>query len=90
MAASASIAPATNVGFRPTFNGTHLSIESHLFDFSEAVTEGRLEVRFWERLRDERKFSGPQELREQIAADIQHARELFRRLDQSAATPQRA
>ena len=31
---------ATNVGFRPTFNGTHLSIESHLFDFSRDVTEG--------------------------------------------------
>jgi riboflavin kinase/FMN adenylyltransferase len=81
---------ATNVGFRPTFNGTHLSIETHLFDFSDTVTEGRLEVRFRERLRDERKFNGPQELREQIVTDIQQARELFRRLDQSAATPQRA
>lgn len=81
---------ATNVGFRPTFKGTHLSIETHLFDFSDTVTDGRLEVRFRERLRDERKFNGPQELREQIAADIEHARELFRRLDQSAATPQRA
>ncbi len=52
----------TNVGFRPTFNGTHLSIESHLFDFSDTLTEGRLEVRFWERLRDEQKFSGAEEL----------------------------
>jgi riboflavin kinase/FMN adenylyltransferase len=81
---------ATNVGFRPTFNGTHLSIETHLFDFSETVTEGRIEVRFWERLRDERKFNGPAELRDQIAADIGQARELFRRLDQSAIAPQRA
>ena len=81
---------ATNVGFRPTFNGTHLSIETHLFDFSDTLAEGRLEVRFWERLRDERKFNGPVELREQIATDIERARELFRRLDQSAATPQRA
>jgi riboflavin kinase/FMN adenylyltransferase len=81
---------ATNVGFRPTFNGSHLSIETHLFNFTEAVTEGRLEVRFWERLRDERKFNGPAELREQIAADIEHARELFLRLDRFAVTPQRA
>jgi riboflavin kinase/FMN adenylyltransferase len=81
---------ATNVGFRPTFNGTHLSIETHLFDFSETITKGRLEVRFWERLRDERKFRGPVELREQIASDIQQARELFRRLDEARATPQSA
>jgi len=81
---------ATNVGFRPTFDGTHLSIESHLFDFSERVTGGRLEVRFRERLRDERKFSGPDELRRQIAADLGQAREFFRRLDRSPAAPEPA
>ena len=74
---------ATNVGFRPTFNGTHLSVESHLFGFVEWLTEGRLEVRFWERLRDEQKFSGPEELRGQIALDLERARDFFRRLDQS-------
>jgi riboflavin kinase / FMN adenylyltransferase len=81
---------ATNIGFRPTFNGTHLSVESHLFDFAERLTEGRLEVRFWERLREEQKFSGPQELRSQIAIDLERARDFFRRLDQSQTTPQRA
>ncbi len=81
---------ATNVGFRPTFNGTHLSVESHLFGFVEWLTEGRLEVRFCERLRDEQKFSGPEELRGQIALDLERARDFFRRLDQSQATPQSA
>ncbi len=81
---------ATNVGFRPTFNGTHLSVESHLFGFVEWLTEGRLEVRFWERLRDERKFSGPEELRSQIAVDLERARDFFRHLDQSQTTPQPA
>jgi len=81
---------ATNVGFRPTFNGTHLSIESHLFDFAERLTKGRLEVRFWERLRDEKKFSGPEELRQQIAADIECARRFFERLDRSSLAPQPA
>lgn len=80
---------ATNVGFRPTFNGTHLSVESHLFDFAERRTSGRLEVRFRQRLRDEKKFSGPDELRGQIAADLEQAREFFRRLDQSETKPQR-
>ena len=30
---------ATNVGMRPTFDGTRITIESHLFDFSEYLTE---------------------------------------------------
>lgn len=68
---------ATNVGFRPTFNGSHLTVESHLFDFSERVTEGPLQVRFWRRLREERKFSGPEELRRQIAVDLEQANRLF-------------
>jgi riboflavin kinase/FMN adenylyltransferase len=76
---------ATNVGFRPTFDGTLLGVESHLFDFSREVTGGRLEVRFWERLRDEQKFGGPAELRAQIAADLHQVRDYFRRTDLAAA-----
>jgi riboflavin kinase / FMN adenylyltransferase len=68
---------ATNVGNRPTFDGTNITIESHLFDFSETVTTGGLEVRFWQRLRDERKFSGPAELREQVLKDIEQAKNYF-------------
>ena len=79
---------ATNIGFRPTFNGTGRTIESHLFDFSQQVPQGPLEVRLWERLRDERKFSGPQELLRQIAIDLDEARAFFQRLD-AASTPQR-
>ena len=70
---------ATNVGFRPTFDGTLLGIESHLFDFSREVTKGRMEVRFCERLRDEKKFSGAAELRTQIAADLRDVLEYFGR-----------
>lgn len=79
---------ATNVGFRPTFNGTSLSVESHLFGFNEQRTAGRLEVRFRERLRDERKFSGPEELRQQISADLGQAREFFCHLDEATRTRQ--
>jgi riboflavin kinase / FMN adenylyltransferase len=68
---------ATNIGVRPTFDGANTTIESHLFDFSENVTSGSLEVRFWKRLRDERKFSGPAELREQVLRDIEAAKQYF-------------
>ncbi len=69
---------ATNVGMRPTFNGARVTIESHLFDFEENRSSGPLEIRFWSRLRDERKFSGPDELREQVLKDIDSAKKYFR------------
>jgi riboflavin kinase/FMN adenylyltransferase len=67
----------TNVGVRPTFDGTRLAIESHLFDFAEALTAGPMKVRFLQRLRDEQKFSGPEALREQVLKDIARAKEIF-------------
>src|SRR5205807_4265922 len=73
-----------------TFDGTLLGVESHLFDFSRELTKGRLEVRFWERLRDEQKFSGPAELRSQIAADLHQVRDYFRRRDLAATQPVRS
>src|SRR5580692_5434953 len=67
----------TNVGTRPTFNGSGVTVESHLFGFSEEVTAGRMEVFFHTRIRDERKFSGPDALRAQIARDIETAKKFF-------------
>jgi riboflavin kinase / FMN adenylyltransferase len=68
---------ATNVGMRPTFDGARITIESYLFDFDEMLTSGKFEVRFWRRLRDEQKFSGPAELKEQVLKDIERAKEFF-------------
>jgi riboflavin kinase / FMN adenylyltransferase len=67
----------TNVGVRPTFDGQQLAIESHLFDFSETLTSGAMTVTFLTRLRDERKFSGPEALRAQILKDVEQAKRLF-------------
>lgn len=68
---------ATNVGVRPTFDGAHTSIESHLLDFNEDRKSGPMEVRFCSRLRDERKFASPDALREQVLKDIERARDYF-------------
>jgi riboflavin kinase/FMN adenylyltransferase len=70
----------TNVGMRPTFNGASLSVETHLLDFSGEVTAKRMELHFWKRLREEKKFAGPEELRAQIARDITSTRRFFTRL----------
>ena len=67
----------TNVGTRPTFDGRGVTVESHLFGFDEQIIDGAMEVQFHARIRDERKFSGVEELRAQIARDIVTAREYF-------------
>jgi len=68
---------ATNVGTRPTFEGKKITIETHLLDFNENLTDGPMEIRFLTRLRGEQKFPGPEALREQILKDIQNARKFF-------------
>jgi riboflavin kinase/FMN adenylyltransferase len=73
----------TNVGMRPTFNGSHITIESHLLDFNENRTSGGMEVRFLRRLREEKKFSAPEELRAQVTKDIQDARSFFLQLEKA-------
>ncbi len=67
----------TNVGTRPTFDGRGVTVESHLFAFSEHVTSGRMEVRFLQWIREERKFSGAEALAEQIGRDVREAEKFF-------------
>ena len=73
----------TNIGMRPTFNGSSLSVETHLLDVQLETAPKRMEVRFWKRLREEKKFSGTEELRAQIARDIASANKFFSRLRRS-------
>lgn len=67
----------SNIGVRPTFNGHALTIETHLLDFSGEISAQHLELRFWKRLRPEKRFSGPEELRAQVAKDIASANRFF-------------
>jgi riboflavin kinase / FMN adenylyltransferase len=77
---SSSHRSVTNVGLRPTFNGSGLSVETHLLDYLGNFAPKRIEVRFWKRLREEKKFNGPEELKTQIAKDIAAANRFFTRL----------
>jgi riboflavin kinase/FMN adenylyltransferase len=78
---------ATNVGIRPTFDGSRLTVESHLLDFSRDVTEGSLEVRFCTRLRSEKKFASPAELRGQVLHDVARTSEFFDRIKRAHQSP---
>jgi riboflavin kinase/FMN adenylyltransferase len=68
-------AAVVNIGMRPTFGETALVIEAHLLDFAGALYGCLLRLEFVSRLRDERRFAGPEALREQISRDIAAARE---------------
>jgi riboflavin kinase/FMN adenylyltransferase len=70
----------TNIGVRPTFNGSALSIETHVLEPLPEGSPARIDVHFWKRLREEKKFSGHEELRAQIARDIAAANRFFTRL----------
>lgn len=72
-----SFPSVTNIGTRPTLDGTKLTVETHLLDFNRSVTSGPLEVRFLSRLRDEQKFPSLDALRQQILGDIAQARDYF-------------
>lgn len=61
---------ATNIGLRPSFAGTGLTIEAHLLDFDRDIYGKSLELTFEKRLRTEQKFSSLDELVEQIREDI--------------------
>ncbi len=68
---------AANLGYNPTFGDTELSLEVHIFDFNQDIYGVPITVRFLDRLRDEKRFSGPQELIEQINRDVAKAREFI-------------
>lgn len=67
----------TNIGTRPTFGGQDRTVEAHLLDAEVDLYGCHLSLSFLHRLRDERRFAGPDELLTQIHADVGEARQLL-------------
>jgi len=63
-----------NVGVRPTFGETIVTVEAHLLDFTADLYGRRVALHFQHRLRDEMRFASVEALRAQIARDIETAR----------------
>ena len=70
----------TNVGFRPTFNGHRLTIETFLLTALTGEPPTQISVEFLRFVRDERKFPDPAALKSQILRDVSRAQKYFRRL----------
>jgi riboflavin kinase / FMN adenylyltransferase len=68
----------TNIGKRPTLGAEAESkVETHLIDFDDDLYGRTIRVRVLHRLRGEKKFSGIDELRAQIARDRNRAVRFF-------------
>ena len=67
----------TNIGFNPTFGGKKFLVETHILDFKGDLYDREVIIHFHKRVRDEMKFSGIDELKARIAADVAAARLYF-------------
>ncbi len=63
-----------NLGARPTFGETDVTLEAHLFDAEGDWYGAHVRIEFVSRLRDTQKFDGIDALKSQLARDEQNAR----------------
>ncbi len=73
----APINGVANVGKKPTLNERKERLEVHLLNFDGDVYGKHLTIEPVAKIRDEQKFSGKDELIEQIHRDIERAKQLF-------------
>ncbi len=64
-----------NIGIRPTVGGTSPVLEVNIFDFKKEIYGKRLKVEFVKKIRDEKKFDSLDDLKKQIAKDVNTAKE---------------
>ncbi len=69
---------ATNVGVRPTVDGQSMRIEAHLLDFSGDLYGQHLTLEFVDHIRGEKRFSGLEELKNQIKLDVTDIRAVLK------------
>jgi riboflavin kinase / FMN adenylyltransferase len=59
----------SNIGTRPTIDANRLTIEVNIFDFDEEIYTETITLYFVHRTRDEKKFGGLEQLKEQLFND---------------------
>ena len=67
-----------NIGTKPTIGCENLSLEVYMLDFVGDLYGKALQVTFLDFLREEKKFASLDELKNQIAIDVQEVRECLR------------
>lgn len=72
------VAAAISIGVNPTVGPVPRTVEAFLLEGSGEYYGRQMRLQFVGRLRDQRKFETVEALREQIAKDVQHVRQLIR------------
>ncbi len=67
-----------NIGYSPTFEDHLFTVEVHILDFDGALYRKKIRVNFVKRIRNEKRFSGIDELSKQITKDIATARDALK------------
>jgi riboflavin kinase/FMN adenylyltransferase len=71
---SQSYPSVTNIGRRPTFDSNERLVEAYLLDYDGDLYGRELKIDILERLRGEKKFNTPEELKKQMAQDVERGR----------------
>lgn len=66
-----------NIGYRPTFGGTSLSVEAHIFNWSDDLYGQPLYVSFVQRIRSEQKFESMEALEARLHEDKRMVEQIF-------------
>ncbi len=67
-----------NIGMRPTFTElTELFIEIHLFNFNRDIYKRRVQIKFYDHIRDEQRFAGPEALAQQLQRDAERCKAIL-------------
>ena len=69
-----------NLGSRPTFGDSAVTLEAHLFDADVELYEATVKIEFVARLRDVERFSTPDALVAQLRTDETQARRALTRV----------
>lgn len=67
-----------DIGTRPTYGGTRLSLEVNIFNFHGSLYGKRLTVQFFKRMRDDRKFESIEDLAAQLQKDKESVTRFFK------------
>lgn len=67
----------TSIGLRPTFSGKNRTVETYILNYQGELYGREISIDVVEKLRDERKFENAEELKKQIAKDVQKGKEIL-------------